>query len=73
MLYRKYQYGYDAANRITGIGIAGQAGQSFGYDNLDRLAGYADAGHTTTYAYDANRKLTTPPATSSPTARMCYV
>ena len=35
-------YGYDAANRVTGMNEAGYANENFSYDALNRLAGYSE-------------------------------
>jgi len=68
-------YAYDFADRITGSTETGYENESFGYDALNRLTGFAEgAGATeqiTNYAYDANGNRTTK-ADSTPSFGATY-
>ncbi len=49
---------WDAANRITGITSSQTAtDRSFGYDNLDRVTGFATTGRSQSFAYDLSGNL----------------
>ena len=53
-----YTIAWDAANRITGITSDNPAtDQSFGYDNLDRITGFASTSRSQAFAYDLTGNL----------------
>ena len=53
-----YTIAWDAANRITGITSSQTAtNRTFGYDNLDRITGFATTGRSQSFAYDATGNL----------------
>ncbi len=53
-----YTIAWDAANRITGITSSQTAtNRTFGYDNLDRITGFASTGRSQSFGYDATGNL----------------
>ena len=53
-----YTLAWDAANRITGTTSSQTAtNRTFGYDNLDRITGFATTGRSQSFAYDATGNL----------------
>jgi len=51
-------YTYDAANRRTGMTVAGQTQVTYSYDNADRLTTITQGSTSATYTYDNADRLT---------------